>query len=140
PGSPPLPINASIVQGSAFCAILFALNSVDLKAVTAGNRIRKYAHDTYLIVPASNSSTILMELENVSRWAENNNLKLNCNKSFEMIVSRVKGPSFNEPSALPAIARTKLLNILGVTIDLNLSVSDHVSNIIIDSNQNLYDL
>ena len=138
--SPPLPINASIVQGSALGPILFALNSVDLKAVTAGNKIHKYADDTYLIVPASNSSTILMELENVSRWAENNNLKLNCNKSLEMIVSRVKGPSFNEPSALPAIARTKLLNILGVTIDLNLSVSDHVSSIIIGANQNLYAL
>ena len=120
--------------------ILFALNSVDLKVVTAGNEIHKYADDTYLIVPASNSSSISKELDNVTRWAAINNLKLNCNKSLEMIVSRHKGPAYNDPPALPGITRTKSLNILGVTIDHHLSVADHVSSLVAGAHQNLYAL
>ena len=57
-------------------------------------------------------------------------LKLNCNKSLEMIVSRHKGPAYNDPPALPGITRTKSLNILGVTIDHHLSVADHVSSLV----------
>ena len=45
-------INASIIQGSAIGPATYVVNAEDLKAVTPGNFLCKYADDTYLIVPA----------------------------------------------------------------------------------------
>ena len=47
-------ITASIIQGSAIGHAAYVVNARDLKAVTSGNLLCKYADDTYLIVPASN--------------------------------------------------------------------------------------
>ena len=46
-----------------------------------GNRMCKYADDTYLIIPASNIDTRTTELDNVTAWAKMNNFRLNCSKS-----------------------------------------------------------
>ena len=53
------------------------------------NSLDKYADDTYLIVPSVNSSTILKKMDHISKWAKNNNLTLNINKTMEMIVCKV---------------------------------------------------
>src|SRR6218665_573097 len=50
------------------------------------NIILKYADDTYLLVPSSNRRTVPSELNHISAWAINNNLKLNVNKSRELII------------------------------------------------------
>ena len=62
-------INASFVQGSLIGQIAYVLNTSDLRAVYAENDLNKYADDTYLIVPSSNSHTVVRELEHVSEWA-----------------------------------------------------------------------
>ena len=84
--SPALGINSSVVQGSAVGPIAFILNASDLKASAQGNILRKYADDTYLICPATNSHTIAAEMTHIAQWADNNNLRLNPTKSTEMIV------------------------------------------------------
>ena len=83
-----LSINASIIQGSVIGPTAYVINASDLKALDPSNYLDKYADDTYLIVPASNSCTIPAELDNVSAWATANNLSLNVTKSCEMIVRR----------------------------------------------------
>ena len=97
------------------------------------NYLDKYADDTYLIVPASNSCTIPAELDNVSAWATANNL-LSLNviiKSCEMIVRRprmaVNDPAI--PPAHPGLKRVSELNILGVQISDRLEFTPHVNHI-----------
>ena len=50
-------VTASIMQGSAIGPAMFVVEAADLKAITPGNLLCKYANDTYIIIPASNSHT-----------------------------------------------------------------------------------
>ena len=47
-----LDISASIIQGSVVGPASYVVNAADLITVTVGNVIFKYAHDTYLVIPA----------------------------------------------------------------------------------------
>ena len=60
--SPILPINASIIQGSAVGPAEYVLTASDLHLIftSPANLLCKYADDTYLLVPATNSSSILL--------------------------------------------------------------------------------
>jgi len=47
-------ISASIVHGSAIGPVSYVVNAnSDLRAVTPGNELCKYADDTYVIIPAA---------------------------------------------------------------------------------------
>jgi len=82
-----LPINASIVQGSGIGPASYVVNEADLRTTTPGNRIAKYADDTYLIIPACNVHSRAVELDNVEAWAKVHNLRLNRHKSVEIMVT-----------------------------------------------------
>ena len=86
------PISASVIQGSALGPACFLVCVSDLHPVTGGNFLFKYADDVYLIIPSANSFSCATEIDNVSKWAQAKNLKLNHTKSQEMIISnkRVK--------------------------------------------------
>ena len=137
--SPPLPINASIVQGSAIGPVAFILNATDLRASKPGNKLHKYADDTYLLVPSSNSHTIAHEMEHIASWASDNNLRLNPNKSTEMVI-RIGRSARQPPPPLPGIARVKQMDILGVTIQDSLSMDAHTRAVVGSACQNLYAL
>ena len=129
----------SVVQGSAIGPLAFIFNASDLRASTPGNKLHKYADDTYLVVPANNSQTIAGELDQIAAWAKTNNLKLNLNKSIEMVVRRSRG-SAPPPPTLYGITRVTKMNILGVTIQDNLSMETHTKDLVTSANQNLYAL
>ena len=86
--SPLIKINASIVQGSGSGPVNFITLISKLKTVHNGNRILKYADDSYLMIPSSNADTVVEELDHVGKWAETCNLKLNQNKTYEMLIRR----------------------------------------------------
>jgi len=138
PTSASLPITASVIQGSAIGPASFVVNAADLKPVTAGNSMAKYADDTYLIVPAINVGSRTLELDNIDEWAKANNLTLNRSKSAEIvIIDRKRKCHDTQPSSLPDIRRVSTIKILGVTISNKLSVNDHVSNIVSKCSQTL---
>jgi Reverse transcriptase (RNA-dependent DNA polymerase) len=83
-------INASVVQGSAVGPVAFLVNASDLRPINKGNELLKYADDSYLIVPASLSSSCEIKLANISQWAVANNLKLNNKKETELLLSAVR--------------------------------------------------
>ena len=58
-----LPINASKIQGSALGPVEYVFVASDLHPSSPANRICKYADDTYLLVPASNSNSIPQEIQ-----------------------------------------------------------------------------
>src|SRR5579872_4908745 len=80
-------INANVVQGLAVGPFCFIANATGLRPRFDGNEMGKYADDCYLIIPASNSSSILTELTNVNDWAATNNLSINIKKTQEIIIS-----------------------------------------------------
>ena len=101
----------------------------------------KYADDFYLLVPASNSESILSEIENITHWASANNLKINHSKTQEMIVRKTGGGKKKPaPKQTDTIERVTSINILGVTIQDTLSVADHVHHVVSSANQSLYAL
>ena len=77
------------------------------------NDYSKYADDGDLVVPSVNTDTIQIEVDNITKWTESNNLKLNGNKTKELIVYR-PGPKTNRISPLPTpgIERVSTLNVL----------------------------
>ena len=125
-----LQINASIVQGSRIGPMAYVIDASDLNPITPGNMFSKYADDTHLLVPPTNSNSIQSELDHVAEWSENNNLKLNASKTVEMIIHKPRFNVANAPAPLPVISRKSQLKILGVTITDTLSFDVHVDNVV----------
>ena len=126
-----LPINASIVQGSGIGPASYVVNAADLRTTTPGNRIAKYADDTYLIIPACNVQSRANELDNVEAWAKVNNLRLNRHKSVEIVVTDGRRRRLvDPPPTLHDVSRVTSVKILGVTFTCKLSLSEHVSVIV----------
>jgi hypothetical protein len=137
-----LSINASIVQGSGIGPSSYVINCCDLNPINPDNKFSKYADDTYLVVPSSNSNSITMEMQSISRWASANNLKLNENKSKEMIVRwpRSSQKSFQPPEPFPGIERVGKLNVLGVCLSDSLSFGEHVNSLLTQASGTVYAL
>ena len=57
---------ASIKQGSAICPASYVVTASDLHANEPNNRIKKYADDTYLLIPASNVHSCANEIQHIS--------------------------------------------------------------------------
>jgi len=86
-----------------------------------------------------------MELANVQKWAERNNLKLNCSKSTEVIFRdprrwRHHVAAATEPVPLSGIERSSCLKMLGVSIENNFSIAQHVQRLVTASAQTVYAL
>ena len=83
------------------------------------------------------------ELNHISDWAQNNNLKLNLAKSQEIIfVDKQRKHNFAVPTKLKEIQRERVdaLKILGVTVTNGLSVSLHIQTVISSCALTLYAL
>lgn len=132
-------ITASIIQGSAIGPASYVVTAGDLNTVTPGNRLVKFADDTYLIIPASNVDSRTTEIINVETWACRNNLMLNSAKTKEIVfVDRHRRRQTQQPPPLSDIARVLSMTILGVTWTTGLSISEHVGDVINRCAQSLY--
>jgi len=130
----------SIIQGSALGSVSYVVNAGDLKTATPGNRIHKYADDTYILVPASNTQSRIAELDHVEECAQINNLKLNRATSTEIVITGKRKHQDCNPSHLPGIKRVTAITIIGLTITNHRFVSEHVANIVGKCAQSLYAL
>jgi len=121
-----------MIQGSRLGPASYVVTAADLYPCTTGNRIFKYADDTYLVVPTANSNMRCQEIEQISVWAAQNNLKLNSGKTKEMVIrDRGKcGKLDNLPAPCPDIERVSSICILGVTVNDQLSAADHIVNLL----------
>ena len=93
-----------------------------------------------MVVPASNSHTIDLEMQHVSEWAQFNNLRLNTTKSVELIIHRpgVKLDKLSVPPPTLGLTRKTTTQILGVTITDTLSFSPHITDVIARCSQTSY--
>jgi len=96
-------MSSGIIKGSSIGPASFVVNSGDLKAITPGNCMCRYADDTYLIIPSANEGSRMAELVNVESWSQKNNLVLNRSKSLEIIFTdRIRRKrSSQQPSTIP---------------------------------------
>ena len=121
-----LAINSSIIQGSGLGPVLFVINAHDLHPIYPTNLMFKYADDTYLIIPSNNSHLISEELARVSEWAGEHNLRLNVEKSVEVIVHQPQKRNLKFPQPTCNIARKNSITVLGVDIYNNLKFDKHI--------------
>ena len=132
-------ITASVVQGSGIGPFSFVITASDLSPISPLNKICKFADDMYLLVPASNAASVCSELKHIETWADKNNLKLNQAKTNEIIFSK---PKTRHPKPLPTpfLKSVSSLVILGVCIDSNLKMDQHIECIISSASQSLFAL
>lgn len=135
--SPFKTINASVFQGSATGPSMFVVTSSDLKPVNQQNYLDKYADDTYLIVGSSNEITIDDEIAHMEDWAKENNLKLNRNKSKEIVFRNHKDLA-HSPNNVIDIPRVDEIKILGVTVSNTFSFTTHINNICTSAVQSMF--
>ena len=134
-------INASIIQGSGIGPGAYVANAADLGTINRDNFLVKYADDTYLIVPARSITTTQVELDNIEQWAVTNNLKLNRQKSAEIIFTDSRRKTLTAlPNELPDITRVTSIKILGVTATNRLTMNEHVDNLLRSCAQTVYAL
>ena len=100
----------------------------------------KFADDTYLLVGSSNITTVGEEVEHISAWAMDNNLKLNPAKTKEMLVSRrgIKRPP--KPPIVQGAERVDSIRVLGVMIRSDLRMSSHLDTVLASCSSTLYAL
>ena len=92
----------------------FGSTAADLHPVHHRNRIFKFAGDTYLVVPGVNTDTCQEEIDRIQMWAADKNLKLNRNKTKEIVFSsRWERAS---PPSHPDIERVTSLRVLGLSL------------------------
>jgi len=104
---------------------MYIVTACDLHPVHDRNRIFKFADDTYLIVPGVNTDTCEDEIQHLQTWAADNNLKLNQDKTKEIVImaSRKQAP----PPPRPDVERVSRLRVLGVIMNDRLTAADHVT-------------
>lgn len=137
-----LNILASIIQGSALGPASYVVTASDLRPITAGNQMDKYADDTYLIIPASNSQSCAAEIAHIEDWAVENNLKLNRAKSVEIVFvsPRCRRATIIPPPSVVRFSRVEAIKVLGVTISRKFSVAHHVDDLLAACAQTLFAL
>ena len=130
------------MQGLVLGPCSFVMEASDLKPQNPINLLLKYADDTDLIVHASHSHTVQVELDGISRWASDNNLTLNVSKSREMIVRGPRTPADlpSIPSPVPGLARVSALEVLGVSFSDRLDFSEHFRVVFARASRSIYAL
>jgi len=128
-------LHASIIQGSSLGPASFIITAGDLRPLNDDSHVIKFADDTYLIIPATNSSTSDLEIDHIRSWAASNNLLLNRTKSKELVFyaqrARLNALNAAQPPPLcQGIERVESLTALGVTVNSRLSAAEHVTNVL----------
>ena len=101
-----LDVNRGVAQRTILGPILFSVMVNDIKVIDPTcSLLGKFADDLTLSVPIRNGKSDISSLEvlNVKKWAEENRMKLNLNKTWEMVL---RGKTHKPlPDPLPLIQR-----------------------------------
>ena len=114
-----LNINKGVPQGTVLGPILFSIMINDLKPVFPTSLLVKYADDVTLSFPIRSkdisSNVAQLEVNSIMQWADNNNMKLNLSKTWELLL---KGRTSQlPPIPLTMVERKQKLRLLGVTFE-----------------------
>ena len=106
-------ITASIIQGSSIGPLSYVVNTGDLKPITPGNQMVKFADDTYIIITAVNANSRQSELINVDSWSRVNNLRVNPTKYAEIVfMDKRRKTTVQLPQPMPNVPVSQLSKYL----------------------------
>ena len=130
-------INASVVQGSGLGPSSFSVIGSDLKPINENVFMFKFADDMDFVTIMNNYQAVNAELRNVEDWASRNNMTLNMSKTKEIIFRKGR-EQVQIPEPHVGIQRYKTLTVLGIKLQDNLHMNEHVDDLIGECANNLY--
>src|SRR6218665_647282 len=110
----------------------YVIVASDLHPKHQRNLMTTYADDTYLLIGSNNIGTAAEEFRNIQSWAARNNLRINSNKTKELIIFRRGSKSVTYPAKplIPGAERVTALQVLGVVISSRLTMEEHLDQLI----------
>ena len=97
-----LKINRGVPQGIVLGSILFSVMVIDIKPTDLKNEFCKFAGNVHVEVPGYKyNDTGTAEVKNIKLWSERNQMALNMDKTYEMIVREKRLTTV--PSCIPYI-------------------------------------
>jgi hypothetical protein len=133
-------INAGVPQGTLLGPITFLAHINDLSPPCA---TVKYVDDTTIWETCKRDggdSNIQMAADNVTEWCATNNMKLNVDKTKEMLIYFGKTPPSITPINIDGkqIEKVRTSRLLGLTINDRLNWSDHIQGLCKKAAQRMY--
>ena len=117
-------------QGSILGLLLFNIDLIDFVFICENDDIASYADDTTPYTCATDTPTVISELQSTSEklfdWFEKNHLKANPEKCHLLLSSK---SSIETKIGGVSVKSSQMETLLGVSIDSELNFENHISNI-----------
>lgn len=133
-------LSRGVPQGSILSPLLFSIYVADMNNHLQYSTLQQYADDSQLYLPINSTNLrecetkLNLDLDSISEYAKNHNLKLNATKSQAMIIEQNK----QKRDFLHSNIQIKINNIniplkteiknLGLTIDNSIKFTSHIDN------------
>jgi hypothetical protein len=136
--SQPKVINRGIVQGSGVGPTMYIVHESDLRLISRVNILFKYADDTNVLVPEITDVCLADEFENIKKWASDNKMIINLNKTKEIVFHRPNPRHSLCPDPLAYIVQVHETKLLGLVLNHRLVFNAHVQYIMRQCAQRFY--
>ena len=86
-----------VIQGSCLGPPVYSIMASDLRTTSDINQLFKHADDTTLISPEYTDIELHEEFDNIQKWATNNKMLINLDKTKELVFHRPNSRCFVLP-------------------------------------------
>lgn len=130
-------ISRGVPQGSVLGPAIFSVFTGDLITASPNTKVVRYADDITYVIPLRKTTAennIQAEIRFIEEWCQSKKLTLNKSKSNVILCARNQSSLQLE---LP-IASCKVATILGLSINENLTWTDHIKKVVKKCNQRFF--